>query len=340
MSPYRVRDYKIFLNTRYIQTLVNRHIKRIFPGFIKCTQVTSKHYKVLAATSFLVRYEITLETKTGYQHHLEVRGNRLNRRSYKILQRLWQTHKFKKYYYPRPIYYFPKKQFVLYENFSGQVYRSWPDKNFNFYNKTLPLIALRLADLHTTKIASDKIITLNEKIHWIDDKLRKIKRHNFAYYEVSQQAAEKIKKFLKLHYAKSHLSLCHNDFQASNIIYNPHGPEIGIIDFELLGFFFPAADLANFNIQLLTVIKDSLPPKKIIHLQKKFIRSYKNNVGRQRTRQLENALPYFEAKSILDILALYTVQILGETEKTHVRYLKKAMAQLYGRLKNLNLTLT
>jgi len=337
MTKYKVGDYKIFLNNQWLKNLFNRQLKNYFSGFARCVKVESKHYKVLAATSFLVRYLVFLETAEGLKHTLEIRGNRLNPASYKTLTYLWTTHGFKKYYYPRPLCYFPKKQFILYESYQGEVYRSWPDKSFSFFNKTIPLIAQRLADLHQTKTLSSRTLTYQDQAKALKVMLGKIKKHNPKYLKPAEQAAKKITNHLKYNCTPGRLTLCHNDFQSSNLIYDPYGPRIGIIDFELMANFLPAADIANFNIQLISTIKNALPPGKIITLQQKFIKEYKKHLSRKKNLEFEQDLPYFNAKSLVDLISLYSIQIKTENAGQRKKYLQNAMA---GHFKNLKKLLT
>ena len=332
---YKIRDCKIFLDNQWLKNLLNRRLKNYFPNFARCVKVESKHYKVLATTSFLVRYQIVLETADGFKHALEIRGNRLNPASYKTLKYLWATHGFKKYYYPRPLRYFAKKQYVLYESYQGEVYRSWPDKSYKFFNQTIPLIAQRLADLHQTKILSAKTLTYQDQAKTFKVMLGKIKKHNPKYLKPAEQAAEKIANYLKNNCVPPRLALCHNDFQSSNLIYDPYGPRIGIIDFELMANNLPAADIANFNIQLFSTIRNALPPVKIIALQQKFIKEYKKNISRKKNLEFEQDLPYFNAKSLIDLLALYSIQIKTETGKQRQNYLRQAMVGHFNNLKKL-----
>ena len=339
MSTYKLKDYQIFLDNNFIKKTISRNIKKYFPGADKCLDVESKHFKVIADTSFLVRYFFTLEDKKGHQWKAEARGNRLNSTSYKILEKLWQKHKYTRYYYPRPIKYFPKKQFVLYENYGGMIHRDWPKKSAYHLNKTIPMIALRLAGLHNTKISFAKPKTLDQEISSINVILRKVKKNINKYHPTAEKAAKKLKKFLKNNYDKSKFVLSHNDFQSSNIIYNPKGAHIGIIDFEMMANFFPAADIANFNVQLITMIKNFFPAEKIIYFQNKFIKEYSLHVSQTRMDEIKKDLPYFETKSILDILALYSVYLSLRRGSHQEKILKNSIAYYYDRLKNLLSTL-
>ena len=280
---YNRKDYLIFLDNDYIKKFLNRDIKKYFPGFVECLKVESKYFRVLAATSFLVRYFITLKTKSSFEWTIRMRGNRLNPTSYKIFQYLWNKHGYKNFYYPRPIHYFKKKQFILYENYNGMIYRDYHKKSKYFFNKTIPMIAKRLADLHQTKKSLAKKRTLKQEFAFLDTILEKIKEHNKKFYLPALKTIAIIKKYLQDRHNENDFTLIHNDFQASNIIYNRLGSHLGIIDYENFCQFFPAVDIATFITHLKATVKSLFPEETILAWQKNLL---KNTLNIQRKRIL------------------------------------------------------
>ncbi|MBU1130905.1 phosphotransferase [Patescibacteria group bacterium] len=332
---YKHKNYLIFLDNNYIKKLLNRNIKKYFPGFVKCVKVESQHFRVLAATSFLVRYFVTLQTKHGHEWTVRIRGNRLNPTSYKIIQHLWNKHKYKNYCYPRPIYYFKKKRFILYENYDGMIYRNYHKKGQYFFNKTIPMIAKRLADLHQAKTSLAKTRTLKQEFDYLDEILAKIKKHNKKFYPAAFKTADVIKAYIKINYEPKKFTLIHNDFQASNIIYNRRESTLGFIDFEQFCRFFPAADLATFIIHLQTAIHSLYPKKTIRSFQRKFIREYGKYTTKKNLAKIEEDLPYFTARCFIDILAVSNVYLNLSRKHKRRKQFKGFIKYLEEEIKNL-----
>ena len=332
---YNRQDYLIFLDNSYIKDFLNKNINKYFPGFIACLKVESCYFRVLAATSFLVRYFVTLKSKHGHEWTLRMRGNRLNPTSYKILSYLWQTHGYKKYYYPRPIYYFKKQSFILYENYDGMIYRDYHRKSKYFFNKTVPMIAKRLADLHRTPKKMTKVRTLNDEFAHLEEILLKIKNNHQPYYSTASEVIAIIKNYIATNYQIKNFTLIHNDFQASNIIYNRYGKNMGIIDYEQFCVFFPTIDVVTFTTHLKTVVRNILPEQGQLALQKKFIKYYLKYTKQKNLAKIKRDLPYFMARSLLDIMAVSAVYLSlsrhdqqKEKFREFIAYLEKEIAKL------------
>lgn len=336
---YNRKDYLVFLDNDYIKNFLNRGLKKYFPGFVKCTKVESKYFRVLAATSFLVRYFVTLKTKHGHVWTARMRGNRLNPTSYKILQYLWNKHKYKRYYYPRPIHYFKKKHYILYENYDGMIYRDYHRKSKYFFNKTIPMIAKHLADLHKTKMLLAKKRTLKQEFNYLDEALAKIKEHDKKFYPTALKTAEIIKAYIRVNYNPKDFTLIHNDFQASNIIYNRYGQTLGFIDFEQFCQFFPGIDVATFIAHLQAMVRNLFSEKVIHSLQHKFIREYGKYTKKEILVRIEKDLPFFIARSFLDIIAVSAVYLNLSRKHDHKKNFRDFILYLEGELEKLLPTL-
>jgi Ser/Thr protein kinase RdoA (MazF antagonist) len=269
-----------------------------------------------------------------------MRGNRLNPVSYRVLEHLWQTHKYKKYYYPRPIHYFAKKHFLLYESYDGMIYRDYHKKNKGLYYKTIPMIAQRLADFHQTKKGLAKNRTIKEESGFLKTMLKKIKDHNQPFYPTALKATKIIKSYIKKNYQPKNFTLIHNDFQPNNIVYNTYGHNLGIIDYEPLCQFFPGIDLASFITHFKVRLKKYLSQKTLIALQRKFIRTYAKYTKAANLAKINQELPYFIMRSLLDIMAVAAVYLCLSQHRQHRRQFKQLIKYLEKEIKNLLLKIT
>ena len=106
------------------------------------------------------------------------------------------------------------------------------------------------------------------------------------------------------------MTLCHNDFQASNIIYNEKTNQLGVIDFGNSTVFTPTLDIATHLTHLTVMTTQHLKQDEIVSLQKQFITAYLDRSPEPIARQVLSELPLYIARVAADIVATTAVALM------------------------------
>ncbi len=306
---YKKSDYKRFIDAEYMLAFFRDHKSRLFPRAYRVVSTTADYQEGLAAESYLTRYRVNVLQKNGLEVDVKLRGNRTNLQAYKMWRHLWKTFGVARYTVPKPVYFFPEANFVLYSKFLGRTLRDFPAlgrKREQHFDTVLALVAKKIALLHHTKPKYiHKRTSVEER-----QSLRKLAR---KVREVKTRDARKVEQYLKeletlieghVFSDPSAWTLVHGDFQPSNIIYNRNTKNVGIIDFMTFQYFHPAHDVANFMLQLemmLTSYAAELLPKKY---PQKFLRAYLKECTKKEKEEIQRALPVFLIRSALDMIVL------------------------------------
>jgi thiamine kinase-like enzyme len=328
------RNIKVVLNEAYMRGFLTRNIKTFFPGAKKITFFYSKYLRYLSEESFLVRYEIDLLMKNGTIKKKILRGNRVKPETYPIMQFFFLLfQKRERSVVARPLAYFADLGFLLYEEYSGWVLREF-DHQLDIINKTVPIIARQLAEIHNTRTTLGTTRTLLDEQNYFSLLNKKVKRY---FPSISKRFAEYQQKYinrLTKNYSPDNFVLNHGDFQASNIIYDLRTKNVGFIDFASAIRTSPANDVATFLTHTRAMLCYLFPSNRIDKLENLFLKNYFRKADKKIARQVRPDLPIFQTRICLDIIT--TTAVFTEYNKSP--YYMKIINEMFQRAHH-NLTL-
>ena len=301
---------KKFLGEPFMKKVIRKNRKFLFKGLKSIEGVKAEHITLLSEQSYLVTYDVELTYKNGLEQTLRLRGNRISNDA-AYFWRYVYTHakKSKRVVVPIPWKYFKKEHFMLYEEFPGKTLRDF-DNKFELLKKITPEIAEKLAWIHTLKPTRKvtRHTAKEEHIYWqsVQEKIKGNLPGRPLWLSDSLQDInlEITKKFdSQLH------TLCHNDFQASNLIYDEMRHRIGIIDFGNSTRYTPTLDIATYLVHTAVMTTKHLKSEESIHLQKLFLASYLKTIPATIKKQVLAELPLYEARVAADIVATTSVAL-------------------------------
>jgi|GEM_PF-6478553 len=306
---YKKSDYKRFTDAAYMLEFFRSHKMRLFPRAYRVVSATADYQRGLAAESYLTRYRVNIIQKNGLEVDIKLRGNRTSIQTYKVWRYLWQTFGVAHYTVPKPIYFFPEANFVLYAKFLGRTLRDFPqvgrERELHF-KCVVALSAKKIAALHGMHARYLHQRTKAEEhasLRKLARKVREVRTRDARRLERAMETLEELMDAYVLN-SRQFWTYVHGDFQPSNVIYNRNTQNVGIIDFATFQYFHPAHDIANFMLQLemlLTSYAEELLPK---NYPKKFLYSYLAECAPDVRQEIKRVLPVFLMRSALDMAVI------------------------------------
>ena len=309
-TPANIAVMKKFLNESYMKEVIAGHKKFLFSGLKSVDSITAEHITLLSKQSFLVTYDLELTYKNGLEQSLRLRGNRISADAAYFWKHLYKhAKKEKKSVVPVPWEYFKKEHFMLYQEFPGKTLRDY-DHDYFVLKKITPQIAEKLAWIHSLPIT--KKVTphteTEERAYWRSVR-GKIQRHLPKKPAWLPEALTQINKELIARFSEQRMTLAHNDFQASNLIYDEGRNRIGIIDFGNSTRYTPSHDVATYLVHTAVMTTKHLKKKWIHDLQRSFLTRYLSHLEPRLKTQVLQELPLYEARVAADIIATTAVAL-------------------------------
>lgn len=306
---------KKFIDGAYMVGFLNRCRGKLLPEAKTIEIVRPEKVKFfLSAESYLVRYYVTIIAKNNHKQEIFLRGNRI---SHAAAEMWFYMHKKsvqdKQNAVPEPLHYFKRKRFMLYREFPGQTLRDY-NKNYKILFGTASAIAKRLAWWHSLPISPliKKWTPRQEQKYWKSN-INTIVKYTPDKPALLKKILDELRKTALSEFKNSTKTLCHNDFQASNILFDKTNNHIAIIDFGASTVFSPVADIATYMTHLAVMTHNLLAKKEIHAIQNCFLKTYLSHVSKKLDKEIERYLPLFQARSAVDILAV-TVAALEYTK--------------------------
>ena len=307
----------VFLKRETIEPLIETYKPQLTKNFSTLESFTSEHIKLLSAQSYLVTYALEVKNEAGEIDSLILRGNRISPEAAKMWQYLYdESIKENSIVVPTPLEYFPEQNFMIYEEFPGKTLRDFDDK-FESLTQVTPLIAKHIAWVHSlTPIESiGRHTKEDEKVYW-DSVVNKINDHLPDKPDWLSTTLQDLHQRVISQMDTQIFTLCHNDFQASNIIFNEENGGIGIIDFGNSTVYSPSLDVATYLVHLSVMTTKHLTQNQIQTLQHLFLDAYFENSSEDLKKQVLHNLPLFIARTASDIIAT-TAVALGHTKNSY-----------------------
>jgi aminoglycoside phosphotransferase (APT) family kinase protein len=297
---------KKYLEKDFILPTIKKHIDKLSVPFSEVTNFFSEHIKLLSAQSYLVKYDLTVDSG----REVVLRGNRISQDATDMWKYLYtESVKAGRTFVPTPLEYFSRDNFMLYEEFPGKTLRDFDDK----YEKMLavtPMIAKHIAWIHVLPQSSniEHHTKDEEKNYWksINDK---IEEHLPDKPGWLSEVLATINNELLERLTRQTFTLCHNDFQASNLIYDEDNNRVGVIDFGNSTIYTPSVDIATYLVHTTVMTTKHLTQKKIDTLQETFLSHYFQNVSKSIEQQVMDELPLYQARVSADIIATTAVAL-------------------------------
>lgn len=294
---------EIVKDEKHMARFFRSHLNEFFPGAKSLEFFYGKYFHFLSKESFLMKYELDLKLKSGRTETRIVRGNRVKPSVYKIMSYLRQSFSHKeKGLIPRPLFYFDRLNYILYEELAGVVLREL-DSRPNYLIAAIPQAAANLALIHNLPARPGNSHHFQKEKAFLKTQLDKIKHYYPAASKRANQLAGQLLKRYRYICQKDYLTLTHGDFQPSNIIYNLRTKKIGIIDFSASEIFAPANDLAIFLTHLEAMEKHLLPYQKIKQMENIFLKNYFAQANKKNRHLVKIGLGFYQARTCLDIIA-------------------------------------
>ncbi len=308
---------EIFTDEKLMLKLFNKSLRRLFPEERHIISLKISHPEALSETSFLTRTKLTMVNKKNKQIEKIVRGNTIDADTYKLMKFIFENNK-KNLISPRPLHYFARIPYILYEETPGKRLREISFKS-NLFKILLRKTAISLATLHNLPLPKVRTTKIKE-VSYFKEVRAKIKKYDPANYKVISSYTREYLKTASIKFKGSKKVLSHNDLQASNIIVTPKN-EIALIDFTLSSLFFPSFDVANFLVHLRIMLKGVISHKKINQLQNIFLNNYLKTVKKSLGRQVEKNVKLAQVRAALDIWTI-TATLMGAKDKNRHKYVK------------------
>jgi aminoglycoside phosphotransferase (APT) family kinase protein len=316
------------LNRGTMQAYFASSLRQFFPGSQTLARLQLEHHRALSRHSYLMRYRLKIVWPSGQTEEKSVRGNRIDRATFKIMARVWQhRHGFDSI---RPLRYEPRLGYAFYQELVGLPLRLVPFRS-NHFTRRVAAAGRALARFQRVPLTGLRRLSWPAEQRFLQTLERQISRFGPGALPNLRKTFQAVAAAERAHW-DDRPALIHNDFQASNIIAVPSG--VGFIDFTQSGVGPPAIDLATFRMHLNVMLHGRLAAGAISRLRERFTQAYLRLLN-QRQRQLVRAsLPTFELRSALDILAITLVN-LGRRDPNRPRYvtlLSRQIDELLDRL--------
>lgn len=308
---------KKYLEEDFIRAIVEKHKNLLSWSFVKIKRLEAEHVSLLSAQSYLVKYTVTIIQENGQTYTMVLRGNRISPEAAAMWQHLYAASKQENLHaVPTPLEFFPQDNFMLYEELQGKTLRDYDDK-YSHLKFTSPLIAERIAWIHGLPLLPEigTHDVAEEKLYW-QSVIEKINIHHPEKPEWLDETVTVIHEEIIKKLATQTLTLCHNDYQASNIIYNEKSKHVGIIDFGNSTIYTPSLDCATHLVHLSVMTTKHLSQYKIRRLQKLFLKAYLRMAPENIKQQVIAELPLYIARVATDIIAT-TAVALGHTKNPY-----------------------
>lgn len=324
----KVKDFKILLDEIYMKKFFRRHLKKFFPRAEKILYFSSHKINALSSKSFLVYYDLDLLYKNNFTKSEIVRGNHVNKTTYQLMGYLWREFlKKNQYAIPKPLYYFEKINFVLYKEFRGEILRDYA-ANKKILETTFPSVAKRLAQIHAFKPPKIDSFSIETEREFLENVYQKIKDFAPTFKKDYRQIIDQLLVLEKIIYQPQNFAINHNDFQASNIIYDKRSKNIGIIDFAFSDLYLPANDVGTFLSHLTVMVNPHFSQKETINLQKLFLKNYLKHLPQKLTRNVLEQLEIFRIRNALNILKVALSVFLYSTNQKRKLYGKNLTREI------------
>ena len=222
---------------------------------------------------------------------------------------------------PKPLHYFDKIDYILYKDFRGAVLRDYAyDKNVLL--ETFPLVAKRLAQIHSARPPKISLFPIDQEAEFLDHVWQKIKDYIPAQQKDYRLIITDLLELERAVYNPKKFVINHDDFQASNIIYDKRSKNIGIIDFAFSNLYTPANDLGAFLAHLTTMLNPHFSQKEIDFFQKLFLRNYIKHLSKSSQRLVLEQLEIFRVRNGFNILNVTLSVFLYSTNQKRKLYAK------------------
>jgi aminoglycoside phosphotransferase (APT) family kinase protein len=289
------------------------HLATFFPGARTLVEYSYTHRPALSTQSFLTRFILrTSGPRTSTVHH--VRGNSVDRDTYRIFARLGKSAS-TAVRFPRPLAYFSKPGYILYQEVTGDTLRQLPLQSPAWIS-TSTEIGRAVAKFHHTSTSGLRRLPWSGELAWLTASYNTITRHAPARAQWIRRVVHEFKLLERRAWASSPQGLVHKDFQASNIIL---GQPVGMIDFTLSGRGPVGFDLGTYLMHLEVMSLGKVSARTVAQRQRAFLRGYQSAVSRTTWSAVQAVLPVFQLRSAIDILAI-TLTYLGEKDANGRRY--------------------
>ncbi|MFH0819422.1 MAG: aminoglycoside phosphotransferase family protein [bacterium] len=317
-----MKQLEKLLDEVYMKKFFQRHLKPFFPRAEKILYFSAKKHNALSSRSFLISYDLDLLYKNGFIRSEMVRGNRVKKDTYVLMAYLWKNFlKKNQYAIPKPLYYFDKINYILYKDFRGEILRDY-DYDKNALRITLPLVAKRLAQLHLIRPPKIALYPIDHEAEFLEHVWQKIKDYAPAYQRPYRQIISGLSELERAIYNPKTFVINHDDFQASNIIYDKRANNVGIIDFAFSNLYTPANDVGTFLAHLVTMLNPHFDQKEIVFFQKLFMESYLKYLPQNLKQDVLKNLEIFRVRNALNILSVALSVFLYSTNPKRKLYSK------------------
>lgn len=317
----RGKNIKILVNKKYMTAFFKSRLTNFFPRAKKIISLEIQHLRALAKSSYLIIYKLNLLLKNNRKERITLRGNKSSIKVYQIM-----GHFNKISVCPKPLYYFQDLNFLLYQEFSGQVLRDFERKEKILFS-CIPKIANCLAKIHSFSPFSIPRQTLGAEEEYLKQLKTRISKNAPFLKKQALKMLDKIEFYEKNFFDGKKFTLTHGDFQPSNIIYNLKRKKVGIIDFHDSCLFNPTSDVADFLVHLATMLNPYHSPKKIVNLKTLFLKEYLKKVRQEIALTVIRELELYQARAALDIVAI-TVVSIKNSQNPWRKFLPKLLTNL------------
>ncbi|MBI4090338.1 MAG: aminoglycoside phosphotransferase family protein [Candidatus Kerfeldbacteria bacterium] len=292
----------------------SEHLPEFFPQASAIERLEPEHRRALSTRSFLMRFRLRLSWVSGKTGDRVVRGNRIDRDTYRIMARVYQRQN--GFSSLRPLRFESRLGYVFYEELGGRSLRQISLRS-PYFARLVAQAGRALARFHRLPTAGLRRLRWSAEQRFLRLLERRILQSHAPATAVVGRAGHALRQAEARHWNRLR-ALVHNDFQASNIIATTN---IGLIDFTQSGVGHPAIDLGTFRAHLSVMLYGVLPDRAVERLRVRFTNAYFRSQSAGYRQRLSAALPVFELRALLDILAT-TVINLGPRDPNRRRYVR------------------
>lgn len=292
------------LNEQYMRRFFQRHLQAITPSGRRITFLYSKYLHFLSSASFIVRYELDVQLRSGRTVTRYLWGNRLPLHAYRVMEYAWK-HLPRRV--PQPLYYFKPLRFGVYQEVVGRTLGEFDQYQLPLFLTATPPVAQNLARLHNLAPAiAPRQTAAATRAHLALINAR-VRQHNQALSPRVTALTTQLQRALEPIVKKGQFVITHGDYQASNTVYNLRRKKAGIIDFAETAQFDPAHDVATFLINALKNYALIAPRSFIAAVERRFLNAYYATAKPSVARLVRQHLGLFTIRTCLDLIATLSV---------------------------------
>lgn len=268
------KKYRFFIDKAAVERFLAKN-KFFGAGDIEIKEITEDSILMDNVSKVFIRYRISLDKKEDKFLHLLHRFGGTDIIEFKILEYLQNSGYLGFFLLPRPLFYFKKEKFILYEDVSGEpIYILPKEEILSLLEKRTDLLAGFLISLHKTKPPAKKYNIKNDEIE-----AKKFEKEFLKFLpRFKNLIKETVSGILKgkRFYLKNIPSsfFIHNDFTFGNLIWQREKDTFGLIDFSESCYYDPLADVGIFLAQMDYLNFLTGKEKLIEKIQEKFTRKY------------------------------------------------------------------